>query len=148
MKRPTRKTRATRTGRRSSGTSASQFPQGTTGSALSRGRDTLSRAYDWAHEAAGNTRLGSLRMPRMPRRSDMMHLAEANPLILGAVGLGLGVAIATLFPRGLGLRRFGRSARSRRTTNGSTRPAARATARRRRKGRTSAKARTGTAVAS
>jgi len=140
MKTSTKRRRAAKTGRRTRGTSAARFLQDNAGSALSRGRDTLSRAYDWAHEAAGNTRLGNL---RMPRRSDMRHLAETNPLILGAVGLGLGVAIGTLFPRGLGLRS------PRRSNNGSAQPARAMTRRRRRKGRaSSAKTRAGTAVAS
>jgi hypothetical protein len=86
----------------------------------------LNRAYDWAHEAASSTNLGNL---RMPRRSDLAHLAEANPLLLGAVGLGLGMAIATLFPSGLGLRSSGSS---RRVSNGAARPAKSPNRRRRR----------------
>jgi hypothetical protein len=94
---------------------------------LRRGRDTISRAYGWAHEAAEGVHLGSL---RMPRRSDIAHLTEANPLLLGAVGLGIGVALATLFPRRM----------SRRTRpNGSVRPV-KAAARRRRKNRARGKA--------
>lgn len=96
MKTTTRKRKATN--RRARKTSAAQFLQDNAGSALRRGRDTMSRAYDWAHEAAGSAQLPSL---RMPRRQDFSHLTEANPLLLGAVGLGLGVAIATLFPRGM-----------------------------------------------
>lgn len=71
------------------------------GMALRAGRETLTRAYDWAHDH-GNTRFGAL---RLPRRSDISHLTEANPLLLGAVGLGLGVAIGSLFPRGMSRRR-------------------------------------------
>ena len=98
MKTTTRKRKATKASRRTRKTSAAQFLQDNAGTALRRGRDTMSRAYDWAHEAAGGTHLPSL---RMPRRSDLGHLTDANPLLLGAVGLGLGVAIATLFPRGM-----------------------------------------------
>src|SRR4029079_9165455 len=94
------------------------------------------RAADWAHEAA-TSNLGNL---RMPRRSDLAHLAEANPLLLGAVGLGLGVAIATLFPNGLGLRS---SRRSRRVSNGARQPAKSPSRRRR-----SSRARAGSAAAS
>jgi hypothetical protein len=63
---------------------------------------------------------------------------------LGAVGLGLGVAIGTLFPRGIGHRASGRS----RPANGSPAPL-KSARRRRRKARTSsAKARAATAAAS
>ena len=85
----TRKRTATKTGRRARKTSAARLLQDNAGMALRRGRDTINRAYDWAHEAAGSGYLGNL---RMPRRRDIAHLAEANPLLLGAVGLGLGVA--------------------------------------------------------
>jgi hypothetical protein len=98
MKTTTRKRKATKSRRRTRKTSTAQFLQDNAGTALRRGRDTMSRAYDWAHEAAGSAHLPSL---RMPRRQDLSHLTEANPLLLGAVGLGLGVAIATLFPRGM-----------------------------------------------
>ena len=112
MKTPkARKTR--KAGRKTAKASTAQLLQDNAGMALRRGRDTLNRAYDWAHEA-GNAHLGSL---RMPRRADISHLAEANPLLLGAVGLGLGVAIGTLFPRGMGRRRPAAAAR---TTNGSS----------------------------
>jgi hypothetical protein len=98
MKTTAKKRKAAKSRRRTSRTSAAQFLQDNAGPALRRGRDTMSRAYDWAHEAAGSAHLPSL---RMPRRSDLSHLTEANPLLLGAVGLGLGVAIGTLFPRGM-----------------------------------------------
>jgi hypothetical protein len=150
MKTSTRKRRAAKNARRSSSTSAARYLQDNAGSALRSGRNTLSRAYDWAHEAAGNTRLGSLRMPRMPRmprRTDMMQLAEANPLLLGAVGLGLGVAIGTLFPRSLGFRSSARTRRGRRPNSDAV-ASTRTGTRRRRKSRTrSAKARTASAAA-
>ncbi|MGE0241814.1 MAG: hypothetical protein AB7F09_15745 [Parvibaculaceae bacterium] len=138
MMKTTRKRRTTKASRRSSKTSAAHFLQDNAGTALRRGRDTINRAYDWAHETAGSAHLGNL---RMPRRSDITHLAEANPLLLGAVGLGLGVAIATLFPRGMGM---GRPA-SRRATNGSATPV-KTTGRRRRKTRKAVKARANTAA--
>lgn len=96
MMKTTRKRKASKTGRKAGRTVTAQFLQDNAGSALRRGRETLGRAYGWAHEAAESAHLGNI---RMPRRSDIGHLAEANPLLLGAVGLGLGVAIGTLFPR-------------------------------------------------
>jgi hypothetical protein len=101
----TRKRKPAKAGRRAT---TAQILQANAGSALRRGRETLGRAYGWANEAAE----GHL---RMPRRSDIGYLTEANPLLLGAVGLGLGVAIGTLFPRGE--RRIA-SAKTVRTTNG------------------------------
>lgn len=94
----TRKTKTTRRARRNGKTTAARSLQDNAGMAMRRGRETLGRAYDWAHEAAGSSHLPHL---RMPRRADLAHLSEANPLLLGAVGLGLGVAIGTLFPYGM-----------------------------------------------
>lgn len=128
MKTTTRKRKVTNRPTRK--TSAAQFLQDNAGTALRRGRDTMSRAYDWAHEAAGSAHLPSL---RMPRRGDLSHLTEANPLLLGAVGLGLGVAIATLFPRG---RHRVAADNGSPATNGSARTV-KARSRRRRKARAS-----------
>jgi hypothetical protein len=102
----TRKRKATKTGRRTGRRTAAHLLQDNAGSALRRGRETISRAYGWAQEAAEGAHLGNI---HMPRRSDIRHLAEANPLLLGAVGLGLGVAIGTLFPRSM--RRSGSASR-------------------------------------
>jgi hypothetical protein len=124
----TRKTKTARTGRRNTKTATARSMQDNAGMALRRGRETLSRAYDWAHEAAESRHLPHL---RMPRRSDIAHLSEANPLLLGAVGLGLGVAIGTLFPRGL---HRAAPARASRSANGAT-PQAKTSRRRRRKAR-------------
>jgi hypothetical protein len=108
--------------------------------ALRRGRETISRAYGWAHDAAEGAHLPSL---RLPQRRDLSHLTEANPLLLGAVGLGLGVAIGTLFPRGMARRASSRGRRA----NGSPAPV-KSARRRRRKARTSnAKTRAATAAA-
>ncbi|WP_162914248.1 hypothetical protein [Taklimakanibacter lacteus] len=121
----TRKTKTTRRARRNGKTTAARSLQDNAGMAMRRGRETLGRAYDWAHEAAGSSHLPHL---RMPRRADLAHLSEANPLLLGAVGLGLGVAIGTLFP--YGMRRAAPVRASRASNSGS---AAKPTRRRRRK---------------
>lgn len=125
MKTPrARKTR--KAGRKPAKASTAQLLQENAGMALRHGRDTLSRAYDWAHEA----HLGSL---RMPRRADISHLTEANPLLLGAVGLGLGVAIGTLFPRGMARNRSGTSPRAANSNGNGVAARPKTTARRRRK---------------
>lgn len=128
----TTKRKATKAGRRAHKTSATQLMQNNAGSALRRGRDTIGRAYGWAYDAAEGAHLPHL---RMPRRSDIAHLTEANPLLLGAVGLGIGVALAALFPRRMSRRASGRR------TNGPARPArpVKAAGRSRRKARASAK---------
>jgi hypothetical protein len=135
----TRKRKANKAGRRANKTSATRLLQDNAGTALRRGRNTISRAYGWAQDAAEGAHLPHL---RMPRRSDITHLTEANPLLLGAVGLGIGVALAALFPRRM---RMSRRATGRRT-NGSARPV-KAAGRRRRKARASAKAPASTAAA-
>jgi len=122
----TRKRKPVRAGRRARKATTTQFLQDNAGSALRRGRETIGRAYGWAQEAAE----GHL---RMPRRSDISQLTDANPLLLGAVGLGLGVAIGTLFPRGM---RRVTSRRTVRATNGTT--ASVKAARRRRKAKRAA----------
>ena len=128
----TRKRKPAKASRKTGKAAAARFLQDNAGSALRRGRETIGRAYDWAHEATEGTRLGNL---RMPRRSDIGHLTEANPLLLGAVGLGLGVAIGSLFPRGM---RRTTSARTARASNGGAVPVK--TTRRRRKAKRAAAA--------
>ncbi len=120
----TRKTKMSRTARRTGKTtSTARLLQNNAGAALRRGRKTMTH---WAHEAAEASGLSHL---RMPRRSDIPALNAANPLLLGAVGLGLGVAIGTLFPRGM---LHSAPHRSRRVTDGGTAPAKSARRRRRR----------------
>lgn len=129
----TKARKTSKTARKSGKASTAQLLQDNAGMALRRGRETLSRAYDWAHDA-GSAHLGSL---RLPRRTDIGHLTEANPLLLGAVGLGLGVAIGTLFPRGMGRRRPAVTARAT-GGNGSAAPVKAAARRRRKKARAAA----------
>jgi hypothetical protein len=59
--------------------------------AYRQGRRMAKRAY----AAAGD----AVHTMRMPARRDIESFAEQNPLVLGAVGLGLGVVIGTLLPR-------------------------------------------------
>jgi hypothetical protein len=59
--------------------------------AYRRGRRMAKRAYAAASDAVGEM--------HMPARRDIERFAEHNPLVLGAVGLGLGVVIGTLLPR-------------------------------------------------
>ena len=74
----------------------------TTGRVLRRGKSVMNRAYSIAEEAR-RAMPHMPRIPRMdlrlPRRSDFDALTDANPLVIGAIGLGLGVVLGTLMPQ-------------------------------------------------
>ncbi|HEY7764851.1 MAG TPA: hypothetical protein VIB38_07660 [Aestuariivirgaceae bacterium] len=106
-----RSTRASR-GRRRSSRSSARRSKGAAERVAQQGRGVLNRAYSFAEEA----RRAMPRMPRMPRmphmprvardlrlprRSDFNALVDANPLVMGAIGLGLGVVLGTLMPQKL-----------------------------------------------
>jgi hypothetical protein len=74
--------------------------------ALRQGRRAIDKAYNWAEEATDM--VPRLRDLRLPRRSDFGALREANPLLLGAVGLGLGIVLASLMPNRFSARAIGR----------------------------------------
>jgi hypothetical protein len=113
--------RGSETGQSRSGrTSGSTMSGEDTGmSALNRrAKRMMNDAEEWAEETTG----------ALPRLAKNLHLpspslpsiSDANPLVLGAVGLGLGVIIGALLPRdmidssmqGLGMSSGGRSSRS------------------------------------
>jgi hypothetical protein len=73
---------------------------------LRQGRRVVDRAYDWAEEATHM--VPRFRDLRLPRRSDFGAITEANPLLLGAVGLGLGIVLASLMPNRFSARAIGR----------------------------------------
>ena len=73
---------------------------------LRQGKRAVDRAYDWAGEAAHM--VPRFRDLRLPRRSDFGAITEANPLLLGAVGLGLGIVLASLMPNRFSARSIGR----------------------------------------
>jgi len=91
----------------------------TTDQVVRQGKRVIDRAYDWAGEATSAVPRFA-RDLRLPRRSDFGAITEANPLLLGAVGLGLGIVLASLMPNRFSARsiaRFSsgsRSGRSRR----------------------------------
>lgn len=78
---------------------ASASGRSSTDRMLRQGRSVMNRAYSIAEEA----RRAMPRMPRvdlrLPRRSDFDALTDANPLVIGAIGLGLGVVLGTLMPQ-------------------------------------------------
>ncbi|MGH6875496.1 MAG: hypothetical protein ACREDW_10800 [Aestuariivirgaceae bacterium] len=65
------------------------------------------RAIDRAYGLSGETRtLAPWHLPRvrLPRRSDLRAITKANPLVLGAVGLGIGMILAAIVPRRISAR--------------------------------------------
>jgi hypothetical protein len=74
--------------------------------ALRQGKRAIDKAYDWAGEATHM--VPRFRDLRLPRRSDFGAITEANPLLLGAVGLGLGIILASLMPNRFSARSIGR----------------------------------------
>ena len=94
--RKTRKRRSIK-GRRKDGMllSANQLPNANR--LISRSRDALAQAYDWAGNTASS--LPNLRQSidrsRLSNVNAMMH---DNPALIGAVGFGLGVVLGALFP--------------------------------------------------
>ena len=103
-----RSSRGKATRRRSSsrGRSSNANLRSSSDQALRQGRRALDKAYDWAGEATDM--VPRLRDLRLPRRSDFGAIREANPLLLGAVGLGLGIVLASLMPNRFSARAIGR----------------------------------------
>jgi hypothetical protein len=75
--------RATKPARRSA-TSAARL--------MSKGKSALRGAYDWAGEAGSSINHASL-----PSAGTLRHVGE-SPLIIGAIGFGIGVLIASALP--------------------------------------------------
>jgi len=112
---------AGRTSRRGNGRKTEELP--------SRGKRVIDEARRWAEDArnaAPNIAKG-LHLPSAP---SLETLTEANPIILGAVGLGIGVIIGALLPRdalsssmhGLGLTSGTGSTPSRQRSSSRSRP--------------------------
>jgi predicted lysophospholipase L1 biosynthesis ABC-type transport system permease subunit len=100
---------------------ASRNLQGSADRVLRQGKRAIDKAYSWAGDARSAVpRLA--RDLRLPRRSDFDVLTEANPMVMGAIGLGLGVVLGSLMPQKL--------ASSRRA--GTSQPGTRKSSRRRR----------------
>ena len=59
---------------------------------------TVPKAYDWTGETRTLVprRFGRV---RLPRRSDFRAIGKASPLVLGAVGLGIGMILASIVPK-------------------------------------------------
>jgi hypothetical protein len=65
---------------------------------LRQPKRTVPKAYDWTGETRTLVprRFGRV---RLPRRSDFRAIGKASPLVLGAVGLGIGMILASIVPK-------------------------------------------------
>ncbi|MFO1033331.1 MAG: hypothetical protein U1E15_04320 [Hyphomicrobiales bacterium] len=90
--RGTRRASAKRGGRKSvrGAMQAGNSSRGTAARLMSQGRDAVGGAYSWAGQAAGNL--------KMPDMQSMRQMANERPLVLGAVGLGIGLLLGVLLP--------------------------------------------------
>lgn len=102
--------------RRSQGESSGSY-SATASRLMSQGKQALGDAYGWASEGAGRA------FPRasdfVPDRRALRNLLEERPLVLGAIGLGLGAMIGMMLPsRFMGGNRSGRGGRSTGSSSG------------------------------
>jgi hypothetical protein len=88
---------------------------------IARGKSAFGDAYAWAEEA-GSALPRRARGLGLPDQTAMQHYFADRPLVLGAVGLGIGMALGAMMPSAIG----GRPAKP----DGGNRPAARGKARR------------------
>jgi hypothetical protein len=70
--------------------------QGRAEQLLRQGKRVVNKAYDWAGDA-GRAVPRLTKQLRLPQRSDLDDLT--NPLVVGAIGLGIGVVLGTLMPQ-------------------------------------------------
>ena len=65
---------------------------------LDRGKTALHAASDWAGATAKHLP-NAARKLNVPDQKEVMEFAEHRPLVIGAVGLGLGLVVGALLPR-------------------------------------------------
>ena len=82
---------------------------------MSQGKRALGHAYGWAADGAGRTLPKAARY--VPDQRTLQNLLEERPLVLGAIGLGLGAMIGMMLPSRL----TGRSGPARRSVRRSSR---------------------------
>ena len=81
--------------RRSSGNGETQLAPMDT--AMREGTRFMKKAYRWADDM-GRAVPKMARGLHLPSTASLNRFAEANPIVLGAVGLGIGVAIGAMLP--------------------------------------------------
>jgi hypothetical protein len=88
-----RSRKAARTNGRASSTSTTKL--------LNQGKQAFTGAYDQAVSAGRSLRssIGSSRWPSVvDRRKSITSMIEENPLVMGAVGLGIGMVLGAMMP--------------------------------------------------
>lgn len=91
------RTRRASTRRSSSNRSIASGYSQTAEKLLSRGKQALGGAYEWA-ESAGRSLPSISDKIHMPSTRRAQSMMEDNPLMVGALGLGLGLALAAMMP--------------------------------------------------
>lgn len=88
-------------GRKSSRNSSGSTGRGngsTANTLLRQGREALSGAYDQARSTGRSIRRMGSDIDLGASRRSVAHMIEDNPLVLGAVGLGIGMVIGAMMP--------------------------------------------------
>ena len=89
-----------KTGKRNARSGRGRSKQGSRGSGASRlmsqGKQVLGDAYSWASNSAGRALPRAARY--VPDQETMRNVLEERPLVLGAIGLGLGAIIGMMLP--------------------------------------------------
>jgi hypothetical protein len=86
--------------RSSAGNSAAENGNGYSASAsrlLSRGKSAIGDAYSWADEA-GRALPAKARNMHLPDTRSMQNFVSERPLVIGALGLGIGIALGAMMP--------------------------------------------------
>ena len=94
---PARRTARTASRRRSSHPSVFEGYGDSAARLIARGRSMLGDAYTWAGEA-GSALPRTARQLNLPDQKSLRTLIDEKPLILGAVGLGIGVVLGAMLP--------------------------------------------------
>lgn len=81
--------------KRSSRSRSRRRSNGTVNTLMARGRSALNQAYGLA-EQAGSASSRAVR--KMPDTRSLQTMMDERPLLLGAVGLGIGVLIGAMLP--------------------------------------------------
>jgi hypothetical protein len=76
---------------------------------IARGKEAFGNAYAWAGEASSALPKAT-RDLGLPDQKSLKTMIDERPLIIGAVGLGIGVALGSMLPT-VGLPNRGKSAR-------------------------------------
>jgi hypothetical protein len=66
---------------------------------IAQSREPVGNAYQWASKAASRALPEAAR--RLPSQSKIQSIMEERPLVLGAIGLGIGALIGVMLPNAL-----------------------------------------------